>query len=78
MREKPEDPNFFERAREKALAIVSEGSSDGYSVVLMAAPPKRIVPRPSEDAKKVVDRAIALRVKAGTMPDPDAQAVPER
>lgn len=44
----------FEKARALAGQIVEQGSSgDGYSVVLMAAPPRRIVPEPSEDARRV-------------------------
>ena len=33
----------------------SAPGGDGFSVVLMAAPPRRIVPEPSEDARKVAE-----------------------
>src|SRR5262249_28428594 len=41
------------------------GRGDGFSVVLMAAPPKRIVPEPSEDARKVAAEVRGLRMTHG-------------
>src|SRR5262245_56232181 len=60
------EQTLFDRAREKALALVSEGSgTDGYSVVLMASPPRRLVPRPSDDAKKVAEQVRAVKMTHG-------------
>src|SRR5437588_6488105 len=43
------DATCFERARAMANKILQETSSgDGFSVVLMAAPPRRVVPEPSD------------------------------
>ncbi len=56
----------FERARELAEKIVEEGAGgDGFSVVLMASPPRRIVPEPSEDARKVISEIRNLRMTHG-------------
>jgi hypothetical protein len=63
----------FDKARNLALRIVREASGgDGFSVVLMAAPPRRIVPgpsenvlEPSEDARKVAAEIDALRLTHG-------------
>ncbi len=60
------DGTCFERARALAARIVRESSGgDGFSVVLMAAPPRRIVPEPSEDARKVVAEIENLRLTHG-------------
>src|SRR5438132_7240858 len=46
----------FERARSLAGQLVQESpAGDGFSLVLMAAPARRLVPEPSEDGRKVVD-----------------------
>src|SRR5437763_15088656 len=46
----------FHRARAAALKAIRAGSgSDGFSVILMAAPPRLIVSEPSEDAHTVAD-----------------------
>jgi hypothetical protein len=51
---RPEDESYFERARALANQIVEESPrGDGFSVVLMAAPARRIVSEASEDASKV-------------------------
>ncbi len=51
---KPEDESYFERARTLANQIVEESPrGDGFSVVLMTAPARRIVSEASEDAAKV-------------------------
>ncbi|HEY7154588.1 MAG TPA: VWA domain-containing protein [Gemmataceae bacterium] len=56
----------FDRARALATQIVHESSGgDGFSVVLMASPPRRIVPEPSEDARKVVAEIEGLRLTHG-------------
>jgi hypothetical protein len=56
----------FDRARALAAQIVRESSGgDGFSVVLMAAPPRRIVPEPSEDARKVLAEIDNLRLTHG-------------
>src|SRR5260370_19349654 len=60
------DASCFERARTLANELLEESSSgDGFSVVLMAAPPRRIVPEPSEDARKVADEIQGLRLPHG-------------
>jgi hypothetical protein len=56
----------FDRARALAAQIVRESSGgDSFSVVLMVAPPRRIVPEPSEDARKVVAEIDNLRLTHG-------------
>jgi hypothetical protein len=56
----------FERARALALEVLRDASGgDGFSVVLMAAPPRRIVPEPSDDAGRVRDEVKALRLPHG-------------
>lgn len=56
----------FDRARDFAEKVVEEGAGgDGFSVVLMAAPPRRIVPEPSEDARKVTAEIRNLRMTHG-------------
>jgi hypothetical protein len=56
----------FDRARGLAEQLVQQSSSgDGFSVVLMTAPPRRIVPEPSDDAAKVIAELQALRLPHG-------------
>jgi hypothetical protein len=56
----------FDKARNLAAQLVRESSGgDGFSVVLMAAPPRRIVPEPSEDSRKVAAEIDALRLTHG-------------
>jgi hypothetical protein len=56
----------FDRARALAAQIVRESSGgDGFSVVLMASPPRRIVPEPSEDARKVASEIDNLQLTHG-------------
>ena len=63
---KVDDTTPFERARGLAAQLIEEGNgSDGYSVVLMASPPRRIVPRPSEDSRKVAAEVRALKMTHG-------------
>src|SRR5205085_1304144 len=53
-------------ARELAEKVVSDSPrGDGFSVVLMSAPPRRVVPEPSEDAGKVAKEIKALRLPHG-------------
>ena len=64
----PEDrrDDLFRAARDLAAQIVEEGSGgDGFSVVLMAGSPKRIVPEPSEDVHKVASEVRALKLTHG-------------
>ncbi len=61
-----DDTTAFERARTLAAALVEEGGgNDGYSVVLMASPPRRIVPRASEDTRKVAAEVRGLKMTHG-------------
>jgi hypothetical protein len=56
----------FDRARQKAAQIIETSSgSDGFSLLLMAAPPQRIVPEPSDDGAKVRSEIQALRLPHG-------------
>jgi hypothetical protein len=60
------DVSCFEKARALATQIVRDGSGgDGFSVVLMASPPRRIVPEPSEDGRKVATEIASLRLTHG-------------
>jgi hypothetical protein len=60
------DTTCFDRARDLAGQIL-QGSpaGDGFSVVLMAAPPRRIVAEASEDAHKVAGELQAVRLPHG-------------
>jgi hypothetical protein len=60
------EQSAFQRARTLAAQIV-RGSSrgDAFSVVLMAAPPRRIVPEPSEDGSKVALEIENLKLPHG-------------
>jgi uncharacterized membrane protein len=56
----------FEKARAMAGKIVRDSSGgDGFSVVLMAAPPRRVVPEPSEDGRRVANEIDAIRLTHG-------------
>lgn len=56
----------FDRARAVASRIVRDApAGDAFSVVLMSAPPRRVVPEPSDDAAKVTDEIKALRLPQG-------------
>jgi hypothetical protein len=56
----------FDRARAVAEQIVQESPrGDSFSVLLMAAPPRRIVSEPSEDPRKVVAEIKNLRLPHG-------------
>jgi len=60
------DQTCFERAKQLAEQIVRAAPrGDGFSVVLMSAPPRRIVPEPSEDASKVLAEIDAVRLPNG-------------
>ena len=61
-----EESSCFEKARALAARIVRESpGGDGFSVVLMAAPPRRLVPEPSEDSRKVATEIEALKLPHG-------------
>jgi hypothetical protein len=56
----------FERARSLAGQLVQESpAGDGFSLVLMASPARRLVPEPSEDGHKVVDEIRLARLPHG-------------
>src|SRR5262249_45351278 len=56
----------FEKARALAEQIVRDSpSNNSFSVLLMAAPPRRIVGEPSEDARKVIVEIQGLRLPHG-------------
>ena len=60
------DTTCFEKARALAGQIVSDGAGgNGFSVVLMSAPPRRIVPEPAEDTSKVAREIDGLRLPHG-------------
>jgi hypothetical protein len=60
------DSTCFDKARQRAEDIINKGvSGDGFSVVLMASSPRRIVPEPSEDARRVAREIRALKVTHG-------------
>jgi hypothetical protein len=60
------DGTCFDRARAVAEQIVQESPrGDSFSVLLMAAPPRRIVSEPSEDPRKVVAEIKGLRLPHG-------------
>jgi hypothetical protein len=60
------ETSCFEQARQLARRIVQEAASgDGFSVLLMAAPPRRIVPGPSEDAGRVLQEIEGVRLPHG-------------
>lgn len=51
---KNQETSAFERGRKLAQQIIAESAGgDGFSVVLMASPPRRIVTEPSDDARRV-------------------------
>jgi Aerotolerance regulator N-terminal/von Willebrand factor type A domain len=60
------DTTCFDRARRRAAEIL-DGSprGDGFSVVVMAGPPQRLVPGPSDDAQKVRQAIDELRLPHG-------------
>jgi hypothetical protein len=60
------EKSCFEKARSLAGQLVQESKAgDGFSVVLMASPPRRVVPEPSEDGRKVADELGTLRLPHG-------------
>src|SRR5579885_1286225 len=60
------DTTSFERARALARQVVEDSSrGDGFSVVLMAAPPRRVVPEPSEDRARVAAEIDKVRLPHG-------------
>ena len=66
MAAKPDEASCFEHARALALRVVQESSgADGFSVLLMAAPPRRVVSGPSEDAARVAEEIAGLSFPHG-------------
>lgn len=66
MAAKGPEGSCFDRAKSMASQIVQDSpGGDGFSVVLLASPPRRIVPGPSEDARKVLAEIEALRLPHG-------------
>jgi hypothetical protein len=60
------DTTCFDKARAAAVRILEESpSGDGFNLVLMAAPPRRIVSEISDDARKVTEEVKALRLPHG-------------
>lgn len=60
------DATCFERARAAAAKVIRAGTGgDGFSVILMAAPPRLVVSEPSEDAHKVEQEVNGLRLLHG-------------
>jgi hypothetical protein len=60
------DGTCFDRARETAVRLIDESpGGDGFSVILMAAPPRRIVSEASEDARKVKDEVQSMKLPHG-------------
>ena len=55
----------FSKAQRLAEEIVRGGGNDAFSVILMAAPPRRIVSEPSEDRDKVAREIKAMRMPHG-------------
>ncbi len=56
----------FDRAKALAVQTIKDSPrGDAFSVVLLSAPPRRVVPEPSEDPQKVVGQVEALRLPHG-------------
>ena len=56
----------FDRARSLAAQLVRESPrGDGFSVLLLSSPPRRIIPEPSEDGVKVAHEIESLRLPHG-------------
>jgi hypothetical protein len=63
---KVEGETCFDRARKIAERILHDSpGGDGFSVLLMASPPRRIVPEPSDDARKVITEVQGLHLPHG-------------
>jgi hypothetical protein len=63
---KVDNQTCFDRARALATQLVRESAGgDGFSVVVMASPARRIVSEASEDAKKVISEIEALHLTHG-------------
>ncbi len=61
-----DEASCFEKARATAARIARESpGGDGFSVVLMASPPRRIVPETSEDTRKVAAEIESLKLPHG-------------
>jgi hypothetical protein len=66
MATKTGEQTCFEKARAVANQILQESTlGDGFSVVLATTPARRIVPEPSDDARKVADEIDHLKLPHG-------------
>jgi hypothetical protein len=73
------DGTCFDRARAVAARVLETSpGGDGFSVVLMAAPPQRVVPGPADDAHRVLKEVQALRLPHGNANLADTLAEVER
>src|SRR5262249_38248775 len=60
------ETSCFEKARQLAARLVRDSDrGDGFSLVLLGAPPRRVVPGPAEDRTKVLAELDALRLPHG-------------
>jgi hypothetical protein len=60
------EESCWDRARARAVRLLQSSSGgDGFSVLLMASPPRRIVADPSDDAHKVAEEIQGLRLPHG-------------
>jgi hypothetical protein len=63
---KPDAVSCFEKARSLATRLVEESpSGDGFSVVLLSAPPRRVVSEVSQNPKNVLSELKNLRLPHG-------------
>jgi hypothetical protein len=63
---KNEETSCFDRAIALAARILQESpGGDGFSVLLMASPPRRIVSEPSDDPRRVAEELKGLRLPHG-------------
>src|SRR5581483_9375198 len=66
IQDKGKDAPCFDWARYMAAKIVKDSpSGDGFSVVLMGAPPRRVVPEPSDDGRRVIAEIAGMRMPHG-------------
>ena len=63
---KDKDATCFDQAKARRRRSSRDSASgDGFSVVLMEAPPRRIVPEPSDDGRRVVAEIEAVHMPHG-------------
>lgn len=64
---KPTDKSRFDRAKELAQQIIRDSSQgDGFTVVLMAAPPRKLVATPAFERDALIQELEALALPHGT------------